>query len=55
MTAEVPGVKSPEETVVHVEEAEDVTEYIRHTPDPPERAAADGDETIVKPLNKHTP
>ena len=54
MTTEVPGVKSPEETV-HAEEAGDVTEYNKHTPDPPETAAADDDESIVKPLNKHTP
>jgi hypothetical protein len=55
MTAEATGVKSSEETNVHAEEAEEVTEHSKHTPVPPATQAADGDETILKPLNKHTP
>jgi hypothetical protein len=55
MAAEVRGDKSSEETIVHTEEAEEGTAYDKHTPVPPGIATADDEETIVKPLNKHTP
>lgn len=55
MTAESPEVEPVEETIVPVKGAEKVTDRNKHTPVPPETTTADGDETVVKPLNKHTP
>jgi hypothetical protein len=55
MTAETQSVKSQEKESVPATLAEDVTDDDKPAPVPPETTTADDDETILKPLNKHTP